>query len=326
MARKLRLEFPGAVYHVINRGNYRADIFANDKAKGAFEECLFQACRKSGWILHAFVLMRNHFHLSLETPEGNLVPGMQWLQGTFGCRFNRFRQEHGHLFQGRYKALIVGDGPALGSVGDYIHLNPVRAGVVQIEDLRNYRYSSYWYLRNPNRRPDFLHPETALASAGGLPDKQAGWDRYELMLEQQVDDGSTGQSRTCVNLSKGWVIGTKDFKAALISEYKLAGLTRAWGRSGAAEVRAEKWRAALQEAMALLQRTPDEAMLARKSAPWKLAIAAWMKTHTQAGNGWLSKSLNLGAPKAFSHNLTHFRRTSLASDPHWKKLSALSVT
>ena len=120
MARKLRLEFPGACYHVINRGNYRSDIFRTTGAKAAFEGCLFEACAKSGWILHAFVLMRNHFHLALETPEGNLVAGMQWLQATFANRFNQRRGERGHLFQGRYKALLVEEGGPLGQVGHYI--------------------------------------------------------------------------------------------------------------------------------------------------------------------------------------------------------------
>jgi len=75
MARKLRLEFPGACYHVINRGNYRADIFKTEGAKAAFEAGVFEACAKSGWGLHAYVLMSNHYHLALETPQGNLVAG-----------------------------------------------------------------------------------------------------------------------------------------------------------------------------------------------------------------------------------------------------------
>ena len=86
MARKLRLEFPGACYHVINRGNYRADIFQTEGAKKAFEACLFEACAKSGWVLHAHVLMSNHYHLALETPGGNLVAGMHWLQPIAGVR------------------------------------------------------------------------------------------------------------------------------------------------------------------------------------------------------------------------------------------------
>ena len=126
MARKLRLEFPGACYHLINRGNYRADLFRTEGAKAAFEACLFAACARSGWVLHAFVLMSNHYHLAVETPDGNLVAGMQWLQATFANRFNRLRRERGHLFQGRYKSLLVEEGDALGQVCHYIHLNPVR--------------------------------------------------------------------------------------------------------------------------------------------------------------------------------------------------------
>jgi REP element-mobilizing transposase RayT len=86
MARKLRLEFPGACYHVINRGDRRHDIFATNGAKQAFESCLFEACEKSRWVLHAFNVMRNHFHLALETPDGNLVAGMQWLESTYANR------------------------------------------------------------------------------------------------------------------------------------------------------------------------------------------------------------------------------------------------
>jgi putative transposase len=104
MARKLRLEFPGALYHVINRGNYRADVFAAERTKEAFAACVFEACAKADWRLHAYVIMRNHYHLAIETPNGNLVEGMRWLQSTFANRFNRLRREQGHVFQGRYKA------------------------------------------------------------------------------------------------------------------------------------------------------------------------------------------------------------------------------
>ena len=102
MARKLRIEYEGALYHVINRGNYRADIFASDGAREAFAECLWEACEKTGWRVHAYVIMRNHYHVALETPNGDLVAGMKWLQATFANRFNRFRKELGHVFQGRY--------------------------------------------------------------------------------------------------------------------------------------------------------------------------------------------------------------------------------
>ena len=91
MARKLRLEFSGACYHVINRGNYRRSVFATEGAAASFETCLVEAGAKFRWRVHAFVIMRNHFHLALETPEPNLSLGMKWLQGTWAARFNRYR-------------------------------------------------------------------------------------------------------------------------------------------------------------------------------------------------------------------------------------------
>src|SRR4051812_35483854 len=133
MPRKTRLEFPGAIYHVINRGNDKAWIFKQESAKQSFEECIFEACAKNAWILHAYVIMGNHFHLAVETPEGNLVAGMQWLQSKFANRLNKLRDARGHLFQGRYKALLVEPGGALGELCHYIHLNPVRAGIAPIE-------------------------------------------------------------------------------------------------------------------------------------------------------------------------------------------------
>src|SRR5882672_6230394 len=142
MARKLRVEFGGACYHVINRGNYRRDLFAGKGAAESFQLCLFQACVRFGWRLAAFVIMRNHFHLALETPEPNLSEGMKWLQGTWVMRFNRFRGVTGRPFQGRYKALHVEPGHALAQVAHYIHLNPVRAKVTTTDQLLHHPWSS----------------------------------------------------------------------------------------------------------------------------------------------------------------------------------------
>lgn len=123
MSRQLRLEFAGACYHVINRGNYRRDLFTGKGAAESFQRCLFETAQRFGWRLHAFVIMSNHFHLAVETPEPNLSDGMKWLQGTWVARFNRFRGASGRLFPGRYKALHVKPGHALAQVARYIHLN-----------------------------------------------------------------------------------------------------------------------------------------------------------------------------------------------------------
>jgi putative transposase len=87
MARKLRIQYPGALYHVINHGNYRRDVFETAGAARAFEECLWKSCEIHQWVLHAHVVMKNHFHLALETPNANLVEGMHWLLGTFSTPF-----------------------------------------------------------------------------------------------------------------------------------------------------------------------------------------------------------------------------------------------
>ncbi len=107
MARPLRIQFPGAIYHVMNRGNYRDNIFATSGAASAFVDCLWEACEQTKWKVHAYCVMRNHYHLAIETPEGNLVEGVHWLQSTYGNRFNRFRKENGRAFQGRYKAVLI---------------------------------------------------------------------------------------------------------------------------------------------------------------------------------------------------------------------------
>jgi REP element-mobilizing transposase RayT len=156
MARKLRLEYEGAIYHVMNRGDRREPIFKDDVDRKRFLQTLAECCGKTDWQVHAWCLMDNHFHLVVETPKANLVAGMKWFLGTYTGRFNRRHKLFGHLFSGRYKALIV-DGSGSGylrTVCDYVHLNPVRAKLLGKEQkLKAYEWSSYGeYLKKPRRR------------------------------------------------------------------------------------------------------------------------------------------------------------------------------
>ena len=311
MARKLRLEYPGAIYHVINRGNYRGDVFAGEKTKAAFESCLFEACARAQWVLHAFVVMRNHFHLALETPEANLAAGMQWLLATFAARFNRFRGERGHLFQGRYKALVVDAGTALGAVCDYIHLNPVRAGIVTPQSLDSYRYSSYWYLNRPKLRPPLLRVQTALEQAGDLADRPAGWAAYAAYLGWQAADGPAGKNAAYVNLSRGWALGSEAFKAELIQDHPLAAEARALESDGAQEVRQARWQLALQRVLRKLPASARKAADAsQQNAGWKVAVAAHLKATTDASNPWLAEQLQMGSGKYVSKLVGQLRQGS----------------
>jgi REP element-mobilizing transposase RayT len=309
VARKLRLEFPGAVYHVINRGNYRRDVFAAQKTKAAFERCLFQACERSGWTLHAYVVMRNHYHLALETPKGNLVIGMQWLEATFANRFNRMRGEHGHLFQGRYKALLVDEESSLGPLCDYIHLNPVRAGVATVAGLADVAHSSYWHLWRPDGRPAFLQAGTALQEAGGLADTAAGRAAYAAYLEWQAAEGPAGRNEAYANLSTGWALGTEEFKADLVHDYQMAAAARALETAGASEVPAIRWQEALTAAIGQLPAAarvrPDAN---RKSAAWKVAVATRLKGTTDVSNGWLASQLDMGTAAYVSKHVGLLQR------------------
>jgi REP element-mobilizing transposase RayT len=308
MARKLRLEYPGACYHVINRGNYRADVFRTERTKAAFEACLFEACVKSGWRLHAFVIMRNHYHLALETPRGNLVAGMQWLQATFAGRFNRLRGERGHLFQGRYKALMVEPGTAFGRVCHYLHLNPVRAGIISSVALGGYRFSSYWYLARPKARPRFFQLDTALREAGLLADTPAGWKAYARYLDWLAATGMAGQAKAYARMSRGWVLGSAEFRMALIKDHQLLAESRAWEAGGAQEVREEQCRQALDTGLRACGKTASDLARDPKTAPWKVALAAELKRTTLARNAWLAHHLNMGRPGAVSSHVSKYRR------------------
>jgi REP element-mobilizing transposase RayT len=308
MPRKLRLEFAGACYHVINRGNYRADIFRSEGARAAFERCLFEACAKSNWVLHAFAVMSNHYHLALETPEANLVAGMQWLQATFANRFNRLRGERGHLFQGRYKALLVEAGGPLGQVCHYIHLNPVRTGIAPAEHLKEYRYSSYWYLGQPKTRPKCLEPRTALSEAGELADTPAGRKKYGDYLAWQAAEGPAGRNKAYVSMSQGWALGTKEFKAALVRDHALVADNRAWESHGAREIREQAWEALFQKAMAALRRKESDLAFGAKSVSWKVAVAIYLKERTQVSNPWLAARLGMKRPVYVSRLVSVARR------------------
>ena len=204
MARKLRLESEGGIYHVINRGNYRAAIFQQGKTKTALLKCLDEACAKTGWRVHAWCVMSNHYHLAVETPQANLVDGMRWLQGTFSVRFNRLRDERGHLFQGRYKSLMVDPADGLGALCHYIHLNAVRAKICSTAQLPEWPWSSLAWLMNLRHRLPWYSPQAALDHAGGLSDTPAGRRKYGAYLDWLQEDQPARKAMKFASMSTGW--------------------------------------------------------------------------------------------------------------------------
>ncbi len=220
MPRKLRVEYAGAIYHVMNRGNRGGLIFEDDKDRELFLATLGETCGKTGWQIHAYCLMGNHFHLVVETPLGNLVAGMRWFLGTYTARFNRRHKVFGHLFSGRYKSLIV-DGSGNGylkTVCDYVHLNPVRAKLLRREQkLSEYPWSSWKeYLNKPGKRPRWLRVNRLLGECGIEDDKGIGRRELESGMEQRRELEQSQKSGDWERMRSGWCYGTDGFRSKLL--------------------------------------------------------------------------------------------------------------
>lgn len=161
MSRPLRIEYPGALYHVTSRGNERKNIYASNKDREKFLEIINNAYKRFKAIIHAYCLMTNHYHLLIETPKANLSKCMQYINSTYTNYFNRERKRYGHLFQHRYLGLLVEEDSYLICLSRYIHLNPVRADMVKKPE--EYKWSSYHHYISHRDDPAFLEKSKTLA-------------------------------------------------------------------------------------------------------------------------------------------------------------------
>jgi len=323
MPRTARLEYPGACYHVINRGNYRRDIFATDGAREAFERTLFEACERSGWRLHAYVIMRNHYHLALETPEPNLSEGMKWLQATWATRFNRYRKIQGRPFQGRFKSLLIQPGASLSEVCHYIHLNPVRAKVVPVEQASEFRWSSLHHYIHETA-PSFLDGLASLESIGGGQDAGGSWRKYQDYLAFRMSEDPVARAQKFKRLSRGWSIGDEDFRDELRSRLaeqrgraakRFEGMTSAqWGQE-----RARHWEEALQRLLELSE-IKLEKLGPRTTDPDKVKLAYLLKKLTDASNGWIAGKLSMSQAATVSQNVRRFRLAKGPEQPAVKDI------
>ncbi|MGJ8638520.1 MAG: transposase [Opitutaceae bacterium] len=299
MPRKQRIQFPGAVYHVISRGNYRKELFLSENTGKAFERALFETVERCGWKLHAYVIMSNHYHLAVETPEPNLVDGMKWLQSTFATRFNRLRGERGHVFQGRYKSILIGeDRPLLGLI-DYIHLNPVRAGICAVEGLKSYALSSYpkYFKRSPM---DALHREDFPGTLD-LPDSLAGMNRYAKHLALSEVQDSKQKEALMKQYCRGWFIGSKETKKALAKDIAKQHPGIDWEGADLQELNESKWELLVAHELKHAGKTKTNIANEPKGATWKIKIAKTLRKQTTAKNSWIAQRLNMGHPSRVSN-------------------------
>jgi putative transposase len=199
MPRAPRMEFPGAIYHVMARGNRREPIVFDDDDRELFVGTLGEACEMTGWEVFAWVLMDNHYHAVFRTPTANLVEGMRWFQNAYTRRLNGRRRLWGHLFGGRYRSILIEDGEHgsdgwgdyLATAMDYVHMNPGRAGLVNGRERSSldYRWSSLHqgYARPPSKRPVWLAGKEGM-EVMGYSDTAAGRRQLVERLDEWVRD------------------------------------------------------------------------------------------------------------------------------------------
>lgn len=204
MARPFRIEYPGAFYHVMNRGNAGQDLFRTKRDRERFLECLETAVERFSLKIHAYCLMTTHYHILMETMDANLSRAVQWINVSFAAYFNRKRNRHGHLFQGRFRSILVEAKEYLKELSRYIHLNPVRAGIV--EKTEEYPWSSYRAYIGKMKRPEWLETQWLLSQFGRK--KREAEERYRIFVET-VDPATLENPEK--ELTGGIILGSGGF-------------------------------------------------------------------------------------------------------------------
>jgi hypothetical protein len=246
---------------------------------------------------------------------------MQWLQGTFSTRFNRLRGERGHLFQGRYKSLLVDPAGGLGPLCHYIHLNPVRARLCAVAQVPEWPWTSLRCLMQPKLRAAWYDPSGALEHAGGLKDTPAGRRKYGEYLAWLAEDEPAQKEQRFADMSKGWLIGTAEFAKALVKEQQARAGEDKPLPSDLQAAQEAVWLEMLEKLLKKLKRTPADLANEGKSVAWKLAVAATLKSRTTVTNRWLGVNLNLGNLHEVSRKVAAWSR-----EPDVALLRRLAIT
>ncbi len=316
MPRALRFQYPGATYHVMARGDGGDAVFETDDDRRSFLFRLGEVAASHGWRVHAWVLMGNHFHLLLETPQPNLVTGMKYLLGTFSQGWNRARKRRGHVFQGRYKSVPVcgsdSDPYYFRIVADYIHLNPARAGLAggRCGALGNYPWSSLAAYAK-GRGPAWLETARVLR-AFELAETGRGRRAYVAWLEARAaNDGGKIDAQATAALKRGWYLGKETFKDRLLDLLTPNPVARGSGdASGAfrdsAESEASRILSEGKGMLGLPVAMEDLAGL-KKSDENKVLLAAVLRAGTSVSNGWISEKLVMGHPNSISRLISKCR-------------------
>ena len=299
MARPLRLEFPGALWHVLNRGVERRTIYLDDADRRAFLRLLQQSVTKSRWQLHAYVLMSNHYHLLFQTPEPTLSKGMKDLDGDYACYFNRRHSRTGHLFQGRFKSHLVDSESYMLEVARYVVLNPVRAFMVPAAG--EWRWSSYRATAGLAAVPSWLDP-------GPILDRFHPADRVRACAEYRDYIAAGGERESpWKNLVAQMLLGGAEFLEKMEERVRARTLSREHS------VAQRRFRAQTLDG---IRTALDEVCGGDSARPTRLARAAFVvlaERHTTSTNAEAGRRLGITGQAA--GKLLRKSRERLESDP-----------
>lgn len=204
MTRPLRIEFPGALYHVTARGDQHSAIYRDDTDRYIWLEVLGLVCARFHLVVHAYCLMTNHYHLMLETAEGNLAQGMRQLNGIYSQRINRRHGLVGHVFQGRYHAVLVQKEGHLLELARYLVLNPVRAGMVAVAD--DWHWSSHHFMLDAAGKPDWLDRQWLLGQFGPAEDRS-------VRAYREFVAAGAGEQSPLLRMQYRLILGDEEFAA-----------------------------------------------------------------------------------------------------------------
>jgi len=290
--RQPRIEFAGAVYHLVNRGNGGQRVFRDDADRELFLNILGEACAKTGWRGLAWCLLPDEFHLVVETPQPNLVAGMKWFLGTYTIKFNRRHRTRGHLFAGRYRSLLIeaqADAP-LAQVCAYTHLRPAARRLLAAgQALADYFWSSYpHYLREPGQRPAWM-AAAPLFAALKLADDAAGRQALADLTEDVRRQGADPAWRA---IERGWCLGSDAFRMGLREKLAPPGRHAALPNREMARDQAEL---ILREELGRLGWTEDELAARAKGDPEKIRLARRLRGETTISLRWVAQRLKMGS-------------------------------
>lgn len=316
MPRQQRIEYAGAIYHVMNRGDREEDIFFDDEDRTRFLRTLGEACIKADWQVHAYCLMNNHFHLVLETPKPTLAIGMKWLLAVYTQRVNARHQKCGHLFAGRYKSLIIDDSDYcyLRRVCDYVHLNPVRAHLLKNgAALENFPWSSFGeYLKPSYQRVHWLRTDRLLREYGITKEDAMMRKKFATLMNDRCTAEGLGEETMYQSIRRGWRFGSKEFLERIFEKKKVVSKKEHHLSVERCKTMEMKGRRLIQKKLKELKLKQADLNSLRYTDPAKIEIAQCLRSQTTLSLKWISHELKAGAPGTLALALRKYKKEKIS--------------